>query len=587
MKKNSYLILFILTIIIAFIAFNISSSLLLGGAKFDLSKNKIYSLSEKTQNLLKNLNVDVNFNIYISNDLEKELPKEKEYLQYITKLLEEYKLNSPRDINISIKTITPYSATEEEAVTAGLSPLKDTQRKQNLYFGMVISDNLGNFYTIKNLNSLRKRFLENDITRILSKMIGYDKKTIGIMSSNPNVMASDHHFDTKEDKVFILQLRNEYNVEFVSSKVPEIPYNIDALLLINPKNNDIGLSYAVEQYVLRGGKLLAFIDMFNQKNNPYKDTAFDMLLSNWGVEIQTDKIIGDASLSMPAMLKKQNGDFQLVSYPLWMNLLGSNINNIVIKNAANIIAPNADVLLKTSNQGGYLPTEDIKMDNILSNYKQSNKEYNIAIHDKDVFLSVFIENVYTNTSLKEKMLPHLYRSTDKSEFIIVSDSDILNEINISNNNLELIFSYLDYLLGNENVVNVGGKISTLNNTIIKDVLYQKSFKIDELEYNLIKDDLKSTQTEYKALVNKVDTRKVVASIKTLKDLENLQKNSYILLKELNHLDYIIDVRYKKYKDSLIFLNLVVYPFGFILIIFLTNLCFAFYKRKNAKRIVNE
>ena len=92
-----------------------------------------------------------------------------------------------------------------------------------------------------------------------------------------------------------------------------IAEDIDFLMVVHPKNLPEETLYAIDQYVMRGGKLLVFLDphcLLDQPprdpNNPYgavghkASSELNVLLENWGVTMNPEQIAADRTLALKA-----------------------------------------------------------------------------------------------------------------------------------------------------------------------------------------------------------------------------------------------------------------------------------------------
>ncbi|MBR6663826.1 MAG: GldG family protein, partial [Alphaproteobacteria bacterium] len=332
-KKYQLIILSVLALI-SFIGINIAVSLMFASFVIDTTPDDKYSLGEKTKVWLEGNESNIYMRLYTSGN-------NKEYARDVLRLLEQYRVNS--DGRISIKTIDvePLSAAEAEATKLGV---KEVGNKN--YIGLVVSDEEGDFASIPYLNPLRKDYLEHDITRLLSRLNNKDKKTIGVLSSEIKLTATESALDYTTDWPFLDILRNDYNISSVKNRVAYIKNDIDLLLVVNPKNLPEDTVYAIDQYLMRGGNVLIFLDPVSEvaiaeKKYGLSATSLERFLAGFGIKYDYTKIAAD--MKSDRMITK--ADNTKVSYPFWINVnFGEQSHNLF--NALNTVLLNSAGYLK-------------------------------------------------------------------------------------------------------------------------------------------------------------------------------------------------------------------------------------------------
>src|SRR5690606_29819677 len=93
----------------------------------------------------------------------------------------------------------------------------------------------------------------------------------------------------------------------VAVTAEKIDDDIKVLLVVHPRDISDAGQYAIDQFVLRGGKLIAFIDpmaYFDQQNNQFAQfgggggkSSLDKLLKAWGVTMDDGKVAADRILA--------------------------------------------------------------------------------------------------------------------------------------------------------------------------------------------------------------------------------------------------------------------------------------------------
>ena len=104
------------------------------------------------------------------------------------------------------------------------------------------------------------------------------------------------------------QLSQLFDVQDIEVSALEIPEAVDLLVMVHPHGLSEDTEYAIDQFVMRGGRILAFIDpqaeQSRQAANPMMGPApvvpssLGRLLKAWGAEMDAGKVLGDAQIAL-------------------------------------------------------------------------------------------------------------------------------------------------------------------------------------------------------------------------------------------------------------------------------------------------
>lgn len=278
--------------------------------RIDLTQDKAYTLSEGTKRILGKLDTPVQIRFYFSQS-DPSMPVEyKTYAARVEDLLNEYKLHAKSNLEIKRLDPVPDSDAEDSATLDGvegqqLHPLSG----ERIYFGLAVSC-LDARAQIPFLNPSRERLLEYDLTRAISQVGRPTKRSLGVMSGLPvfgefNPMMMRMGGGRQEPWLFINELKADFNVKEIPMTAEKIDDDIGVLMVIYPKGITDAAQYAIDQFVMRGGKLVAFLDplsiMDRQNANPQNPlqgaassgATLDKLLKAWGLEFDINKVVAD------------------------------------------------------------------------------------------------------------------------------------------------------------------------------------------------------------------------------------------------------------------------------------------------------
>ncbi|HBJ84019.1 MAG TPA: hypothetical protein DDZ88_09160 [Verrucomicrobiales bacterium] len=306
----------------------------LGNFRLDLTEDRIYTLSQGTKNILSRLNEDepVTIRFYHTTD-DRVMPNVlKPHVRAVEDLLLE--LVKASGDKIILETIHPNPNTEEED-KARADEIQDmgpvNQEGDKIYFGLAV-ECLGQKEVIPFLNPPAPNegsAVEYDIARAISKVTKPMKNVVGIMSAIPVMGSPMYPFQRQrgqEPWVIVLQLRADYEVIEVPMATDKIDTNIKVLIVLHPADISESAEYAIDQFLLGGGKVIAFVDpnsvvaqAFSGQQNPMTgqpggqiNTTSDLknLLKAWGVGFKSDMIIAD--MNYRGMLQGRNNPTALL-----------------------------------------------------------------------------------------------------------------------------------------------------------------------------------------------------------------------------------------------------------------------------------
>ncbi len=267
--------------------------------RLDATQDKLHTLSRGTRETLAGMDTDVTINFYFSRDLA-ELPVGiKNYARRVEDLLKEYEHHGKGRIRVRKFNPKPDSDAEEAARVDNIEPMQAGMMP--FYFGLAVKC-LDEVQTIAQLSPGREERLEYDLTRAIYRVLNPDKPRIGLLSSLPilgsapqnPMMAMQGRGQTPPWLVAQI-MRQDYEVEELAADTDTISGEIDILLLVHPKDLPPATLYAIDQYLLRGGRVLAFLDAMSLAEQmqqppqmmgmrpPTGASSLGPLLAAWGV----------------------------------------------------------------------------------------------------------------------------------------------------------------------------------------------------------------------------------------------------------------------------------------------------------------
>lgn len=400
------------------IAFNLVTASM--HRRMDLTKEKAYTLSAGTKAILAKLDTPVKLRFYCTQS-ENATPYTlylKSYARKVEDLLTEYQQASHGKLVIEKLDPQPDSDAEDSARLDGIDA-QNLPGGETYYLGLAVSQ-LDAKEAIPFLSPDRERDLEYDISRAISRVVTPEKPVIGVMSSLPvfgapgNPMAEQMGQPSggQDPWALITELKGDFTVRQVGMDVSKVDDDIKVLLVIHPKDISDSAQYAIDQFVMRGGKLIGFLDpsslVDNRGQNPMMgqmpggSSSLDKLLKAWGLQFDTTKVVADRNYMINT---GEEGD-TANQHPVWLAITPDSIdsNDIATAELENVWyfsggaftgqpAPGLKetVLIRSSPDSELVDsmTANFSGENILKEFKPSGIQYALAVRLTGQFKTAF------------------------------------------------------------------------------------------------------------------------------------------------------------------------------------------------------
>lgn len=588
-KKVGEFSALVLSGIIFLLAFNLLFFLMFGDFNVDLTKDKRFSLSDDTIEFLDNNENPVNIRFYVSKDLQAKNPKLNEYAEYIRKVLVEYK--NKGNIDLTMVDVVPFENSQAEAERAGIKPFDFGDGVEYQYLGASFSNVYGRTMSIPNFYPERKDIVEDDITRLISIVSQKRRPTLGVVSSLFNVADENNPTKNSADWPFISNMKAlGYKVVSIRDTTPVIDENIDALLVLYPLNINTAFTYALDQYLLKGGSVVMMFDAFSEERfrdlDKYYGYRSGMLefLKKHGVLYYEDLLVGDTSSCRDVVM-----DAKKVKYPLKIDITGKMLANHPINKNIDKVFYNhgsyfkhnktdglvASVIAKTTNSSGLMLAEkmtDLGYEDLLKNYLYTDEEYTLALLLEGEFRPYYPYPPINDEELLTRLPLYIGKAQKPGKLLLIGDADIVNEslwnanvgvkngiydITYSSGNLRFLRNIFDYMSGsgftnvkrkntfeqNNNLVNVFAEMSVDYFKDKRQEISQRLTKIKEQKFSL-----EETKSDVELL-----------SIKKIKGKEQLMRDEIELNNDIKKVTYLTGEKYKFFMSAFSVLIIVIIP----------------------------
>ena len=317
-----------------FLALNVLSQTVFRTARVDLTEGGLYTLSVGTRAMLETLDEPLTVRFFFSESLAADLPGFRQYAQRVRELLETYAARAGGAITLEAIDPEPFSEAEDEAVAFGLNGVPLNEQGERLYFGMAATNTTDDLEVVPFFQDAREAFLEYDLTRAFYRLSDPERPVVGLISTLPIAGGFDPQRGALPGWAVADQIRQLFELRDLTTEVAEIPDDVDVLMVVHPKDLPGAARYAIDQFVLGGGRAMVFVDPFSEAAAGIPDPENPMRLHNsrlpelfaaWGVELAPGMIVGDR-LSARKVRGGTRERPVAVDYIAWLNFGPPNFN---------------------------------------------------------------------------------------------------------------------------------------------------------------------------------------------------------------------------------------------------------------------
>ena len=296
---------------VAFVAAVIVSNQLFKGLRIDLTENRLYTLSDGTKKILRNIDEPINLYFYFSNQATEGVPTIRDYADRVREMLEEFAGASRGKLRLSVVDPLPFSEDEDRATQFGLQGVQFGITPDPVYFGLAGTNSIGDEETIPFFQPDQQAFLEYDLAKLVSTLANPERNVIGLVSG----ITMSGGFDPQTQRadppwVVYQQAQQLFEVRDLGTSFDAVPDDVGLLWIVQPKNLSSATQYAIDQFVMGGGKALIFVDPVAAvdaevspgmpQGMPPMGQASDLplLFEGWGIDFDAQQVVADAQLAL-------------------------------------------------------------------------------------------------------------------------------------------------------------------------------------------------------------------------------------------------------------------------------------------------
>jgi ABC-type uncharacterized transport system involved in gliding motility auxiliary subunit len=602
-KKNIETFLYstvgVVAMLLSLIAFNLIAAQ--AKQRIDLTAEKAYTLSPGTKAILAKVDTPVQIRFYCTKNVSTMPVGLTTYAQRVDDLLQEYRQASKGKITIQRLNPEPDSEAEDSARLDGIEgqPLRTGER---IYLGLSVAM-LDQKQAIPFLAPERERLIEYDISRAIARVMTTEKPVIGVMSSLP-VMGQTNPMMMRRGQsqrawALIDELKRDFSLKQVEVTADKIPDEIKVLVAIHPKGLSDSTQFALDQFVLRGGKLVAFLDPLCALDRPPVETSMlpppsssnlDKLLKSWGLTFDTTKVVAD--MEHVAQLREGPNPTVLALNETAVNkedVVTADSDNLLMAFSGAFIGTPADgltetVLIKSSKRSQLVEAQMAPMlgAEIARNFNASGVEYPLAVRLTGKFKTAFPDgkpkpqpaNPVDKKPEEKPGEPGLKESAQTTTVVLVGDADMIqDQLTIReiqavgqrlmiplNSNLSFGQSTAEQLAGDSNLIAVRSRASrerpfTVVQRLQADAEANYQSKIKELEASLAETQRKVNELQK----SKEGGQRFILSPEQQQELVNFRKTEANVKAQLKEMRKKLRADIDSLENRIKWLNIAAMP----------------------------
>jgi ABC-type uncharacterized transport system involved in gliding motility auxiliary subunit len=586
----------------------------LRGWRLDLTQNHLYTTAPGTDHILASIKEPINLYFFFSQKTAAQIPQLNAYGQRVREFLEE--LADRSNGKLILHEIDPQPSSEEEDRASELG-VRSTPigTAGSLYFGLAGTNSIDGHEVIPFFDPAKEEFLEYDVVKRIYQLANPKKPVVAWLTTLPMTAGFDQQSgQMREPWVTYQQAQELFDVRPIPPTVDKIDPDVNVLVLVHPKNLSPATQFAIDQYALRGGHIVAFVDPFAESDqsgadpqNPLaamgadKSSQMGNLLTAWGVQFNPREVVGDRDRALEVSTREGQAPVQHLGIlgldrssmaqgdPIMSGLSNVNVETAGYLQPIKGAGVKFEPLLQSSTDAAPIPVQKFAMlfdpATLRDGFKPTGQRYTIAARIGGNVKTAFpagpppgVTLPPGQTQLKQSAKPlHLvvFADTDMlSDFLWVHEQNFFGQrvAQAFASNNDLLMNTLDNLSGSPDLISVRGRAT-----------YTRPFeRVEALRHNAddrfrakeqeLEAELRDTEDKLTALQTKRnDKSSVILSPEQEKELDHFQDEKLRIRKELRAVQAGLNEDINGLGLALKFINIIIVPAVFALAALLIGL----------------
>ena len=609
----------LLALALLFIGLTVLFNYALRGWRLDLTQNRLYTTAPGTDRVLTSIKEPINLYFFFSEKAATGIPEFSTYGKRVREFLQELVSRSNGKLHLHVIDPQPFSEEEDRAAELGVRgvPLGAANGAQ-FYFGLAGTNSTDGRAAIEFFDPKKEQFLEYDVVKLVYQLANPKKPVVAWLSGLPMTGGFDPRSGQMRDPWLIYSDAQQlFDVRPLDSNAKVIDPETNVLVLVHPKELSPATQFAIDQFALHGGHILAFVDPLAEGDmsgaeagNPMaamgadKSSHLAPLLNAWGVKFNSDEVVADRGHALSVTLRQGE---QPVEH---LGILGLDRDSIASDDVITAGLSTVNVatagylepltgaqacqplkgsracfepLLQSSSDAEALPVARFRMlfdpATLLDGFKPSGRRYVIGARVTGNVHSAFTAGAPQGVTLAAGQTA-LKQSAKPVNLVVFADSDMLQDFmwvreqaffgqrmtQAWASNGDLVENALDNLAGSADLISVRGRAT-----------YQRPFdRVERLrraaderlhaKEQELEAELRDTETKLTALQSKKDSGStLILTPEQEQEIEHFQTEKVRIRKELRAVRAGLNENIERLGTTLKILNIVVVPLVFAVV----------------------
>lgn len=596
--------------LVLFLGVNIIANNTLTSQRLDVTAGSLHTLSDGTGKILRAIEEPITIRFYFSSKQFTEIPEFATYGKRVRDLLEEYVAASRGKIKLLVIDPEPFSETEDQATGFGIQPIPLSANGEKAYLGLVGTNSIDDEIPIPMLSPEREGALEYDLTKMVYNLSNPTKRVIGLLSGLPVVTTQQDPMTgrpSSQEWAVITLLREVYEVKELDEANPQLSGDIDTLVIIHPKQFSDKTLYAIDQFVIKGGRAVVFVDPFAEADRPKRDpnapqampvvnSTLEPIFAQWGIAMEPNKVAADIDAAVRVQFQSGGGPSE-VEYLPWLGLTAANFNRddfittelksvnvgsagalTQIEGATTTFTP----LIHTGPNSGMIERDAMIFVRdpaaLLETFEPSGGSITIAARVHGIVQTAFPDGKPLD-ELAAKIDPtpdaeFTTKSAAPINVIVVADTDILSDrfwVRFQNflgmrmpeaiaNNADLLINGIDNLGGNDDLINLRSRGEYSRPFVVVQKIRRDAEAQFRDQERALQAKLKETETKMQELQQQRDeSGEYLLSPEQRAEIDSFRKEQLNTRKELRAVQHDLQKNIEKLGSMLKFINVGLVP----------------------------
>ncbi len=487
----------VIALALTFIGLTILCNYSLAGWQLDLTQNRLYTISPGTDRILKSIKEPIDLYFFYSAQAAESIPQIQPYGQRVHDFLEELTQRSDGMIHLHIIDPKPYSVEEDRASELGVTGTALNDAGTRFYFGLAGTNSTNGQQAIPFFDPTKQRFLEYDVAKLIYQLAHPDKPAVAWLSTLPMTGGFDPQSgQMRQPWVVYRQAEQLFDIQPLQPTATAIGPGVRVLVLVDPKSLSPATQFAIDQYALRGGHILAFVDpdaeADQQADNPMQSMGVDRashlgrLLSAWGVGFNPQQVIADRGRALNVAMRQGGPPVEDVAFLgldksslSQSDVITSGLSSVNVATAGYLTpikgaAVRFEPLMWSSTDAEPIPAQRFAMlpdpSALLNGFKPTGQRYTIGARVTGMVKTAFPDGPPQGVALPAGRRD-LEASVKPLNLVIFADTDLLSDelwvreedlfgqriFAAAAGNGDLVMNALDNLSGSSDLISVRGR----------------------------------------------------------------------------------------------------------------------------------